>query len=137
MWRNIGRPSTDDHHRSSRSHAVLVGSSPLSSASQLPCPQTDHPPPATHHAKPTQHVSFDCSRSSRGLFVGILALIATVISMVVFFALLTRHDSTKHVSVLVMYVTELSLYVTSAVAVVGAAHGLMALRSVVVYSITK
>jgi hypothetical protein len=49
-------------------------------------------------------------------------LIATIISMVVFFALL-NHPDAQSTSFPVMYVTELVLYAMSVVAVGGAAHG--------------
>ncbi|XP_075156741.1 proton channel otopetrin-like c [Haematobia irritans] len=61
------------------------------------------------------HYSVDCARAHKGLFVGILILVLTIISLILFFVLISRPD---FVALAVMEVTicELFIYGTATIA---------------------
>ncbi|CAG0882653.1 unnamed protein product [Darwinula stevensoni] len=61
------------------------------------------------------HYSMDCAGANRGLFMGLIILVLTVISLILFFVLISR-DKTKELAVIMANVSELVLYVTTAVA---------------------
>lgn len=42
------------------------------------------------HQKPAHHFSVDCSQSHKGLFFGILVIVMTIISMIMYFVLYTQ-----------------------------------------------
>lgn len=63
----------------------------------------------THYRRPPHHYSVDCAGAHKGLFVGILILVLTIISLILFFVLISRPE---YVSLAVMEVNicELTLY---------------------------
>lgn len=89
MWRGICRPQGEAIVR------VVEGISP--------CKRSPH------------HYSVDCARAHKGLFTGILILVLTIISLILFFVLISRPE---FVSLAVTEVTicELALYATATVA---------------------
>ncbi|XP_055909068.1 proton channel OtopLc [Eupeodes corollae] len=89
MWRSISRPQAPPIQR-----METVNS---------PCKRSPH------------HYSVDCARAHKGLFVGILILVLTIISLILFFVLISRPD---FVSLAVTEVTicELLIYGTATIA---------------------
>lgn len=89
MWRSISRPQAPQMPR-----LETVNS---------PCKRSPH------------HYSVDCARAHKGLFVGILILVLTIISLILFFVLISRPD---FVSLAVTEVTicELLIYGTATIA---------------------
>ncbi|CAL8079637.1 unnamed protein product [Orchesella dallaii] len=70
-----------------------------------------------HGAKRSPHnYSVDCSRANKGLFFGIFFLVMTIISLILFFVLVSR-PGYQALAVLEINITELVLYVTTTVAV--------------------
>ncbi|XP_051165879.1 proton channel OtopLc-like isoform X1 [Leptopilina boulardi] len=75
--------------------------------------------PSRHHAhayrKSPYHYSVDCAQAHKGLFFGILILVMTIISLILFFVLISRPE---HVNFAVMEVNicELTLYGLSTLA---------------------
>lgn len=89
MWRNICRPQPEQTVRISEGHS--------------PCKRSPH------------YYSVDCARAHKGLFIGILILVLTIISLILFFVLISRPE---YVTVAVTEVTicELILYGTATMA---------------------
>ncbi|KAL7745235.1 hypothetical protein ACLKA6_008284 [Drosophila palustris] len=89
MWRSISRPQTPTPQRPD-----MISS---------PMKRSPH------------HYSVDCARAHKGLFVGILILVLTIISLIIFFVLISRPD---FVSLAVTEVTicELLIYGTATIA---------------------
>lgn len=90
MWRGICRPNPPD--------PPLRIEGPHS-----PCKRSPH------------HYSVDCARAHKGLFIGILILVLTIISLILFFVLISRPE---FVSLAVTEVTicELIIYATATIA---------------------
>lgn len=110
MWRNISRPS-QTYARNSHGPLTTVISADQSSV------------------KSAQRLRVDCTGANRGLFLGILMIIMTIISLVVFFQMSGKADFQSNAAVL-MYTTELVLYTLSVLSVAGAAFGFRCLRFV-------
>lgn len=90
MWRSISRPQPEHPSRTeSNIHSPLKRS--------------------------PHHYSVDCARAHKGLFVGILILVLTIISLILFFVLISRAE---FISLAVTEVTicELFIYATSSIA---------------------
>ncbi|KAG5314609.1 PREDICTED: otopetrin-2-like isoform X4 [Acromyrmex echinatior] len=77
------------------------------------------PPGSRHHAhayrKSPHHYSVDCARAHKGLFVGILILVLTIISLILFFVLISRPELVS-LAVTEVNVCELTLYGMSTLA---------------------
>ena len=70
---------------------------------------------------PTQHhrYSVDCSRASTGLFCGIVVLVITIISLIMFFVFITNEDpNLRQIAVQVASYSELIMYSLTSVAVI-------------------
>jgi hypothetical protein len=63
----------------------------------------------------SQHFSVDCANAHRGLFSGILVLVLTIISLIMFFVLL-REEEFALIAVYEFNICELTLYLTTTVA---------------------
>ncbi|KAL9883209.1 proton channel otopetrin-like c isoform 3-T11 [Glossina fuscipes fuscipes] len=61
------------------------------------------------------HYSVDCARAHKGLFVGILVLVLTIISLILFFVLISRPDFVA-LAVLEVTMCELFIYATATIA---------------------
>jgi hypothetical protein len=60
----------------------------------------------------------DCTRANTGLFIGIFVMVLTIISVIVFFVLITSEDGKlQHAAIMVASLTELSLYTLTTIAV--------------------
>lgn len=59
--------------------------------------------------KARHHYSVDCAHATRGLFMGILVLVLTIISLILFFVLISNVD-TRSVAILEANIIELSVY---------------------------
>lgn len=90
MWRGICRPTPDP---------------PMRMEGHSPCKRSPH------------HYSVDCARAHKGLFIGILLLVLTIISLILFFVLISRPE---FISLAVTEVTicELTLYGTATIATI-------------------
>lgn len=86
MWRGICRPQSEPAPR------ITEGLSP--------CKRSPH------------HYSVDCARAHKGLFVGILILVLTIISLILFFVLISRPEFVT-VAVTEVTICELTLYGTA------------------------
>ena len=68
--------------------------------------------------RPTHHYSVDCTHANTGLFVGIFVMVITIISLIVFFVLISSKDPGLHsAAITVASLTELVLYCIATVAV--------------------
>ncbi|XP_055300665.1 proton channel OtopLc isoform X2 [Sitodiplosis mosellana] len=86
MWRGICRPQPEP------------GVRPIEGLS--PCKRSPH------------HYSVDCARAHKGLFIGILILVLTIISLILFFVLISRPEFVQ-VAVTEVTICELTLYGTA------------------------
>ncbi|XP_070163637.1 proton channel OtopLc isoform X2 [Polyergus mexicanus] len=81
--------------------------------------QPTTPPGSRHHThayrKSPHHYSVDCARAHKGLFVGILILVLTIISLILFFVLISRPELVS-LAVTEVNVCELTLYGMSTMA---------------------
>lgn len=66
----------------------------------------------SHCKRSPHHYSVDCARAHKGLFVGILILVLTIISLILFFVLISRPEFV-HLAVTEVNICELTLYITS------------------------
>lgn len=89
MWRNISRPEPEPNE---------VVRSEL------------HPFKRSPH-----HYSVDCAGAHKGLFIGILMLVLTIISLILFFVLISKPEFTNF-AVTEVNICELTLYGTTTVA---------------------
>lgn len=89
MWRGICRPQPEPPVR------ISEGLSP--------CKRSPH------------HYSVDCARAHKGLFIGILILVLTIISLILFFVLISRPEFVQ-VAVTEVTICELTLYGTATLA---------------------
>lgn len=65
--------------------------------------------PPLHYKRSPHHYSVDCAQAHKGLFVGILVLVLTIISLILFFVLISRPELVKF-AVMELTICELSLY---------------------------
>lgn len=65
--------------------------------------------PLTHYKRSPHHYSVDCAQAHKGLFVGILILVLTIISLILFFVLISRPELVNF-AVMELTICELSLY---------------------------
>ncbi|XP_061185369.1 proton channel OtopLc-like [Saccostrea echinata] len=99
MWRNIGKGG--------RTHEEVT---------------------SEEESKAKSHrMTVDCSRSSRGLFLGIFILVGTVITMITFFVLI-RSNSYLNTAVKLEHLSAVVIYVVTSIAVVLAFHRMQTLR---------
>jgi Otopetrin len=90
MWRNISRPSQEPNE--------------IVRAAEL------HPYKRSPH-----HYSVDCAGAHKGLFIGILMLVLTIISLILFFVLISKPEFTQF-AVTEVNICELTLYGTTTIA---------------------
>lgn len=90
MWRNVSRPDPEP--------------------TELPARSELHPYKRSPH-----HYSVDCAGAHKGLFVGILMLVLTIISLIIFFVLIAKPEFTNF-AVTEVNICELALYGTTTVA---------------------
>lgn len=88
MWRKMSRPQTDPPVRYEGLH---------------PYKRSPH------------HYSVDCARAQKGLFIGILILVLTIISLILFFVLISRQEFVN-VAVFEVNVCECILYASTTLA---------------------
>lgn len=93
MWKNISRISD-----------------PVQSSSE----KMDKVPPF-HYKRSPHHYSVDCAQAHKGLFVGILILVLTIISLILFFVLISRPELVQF-AVMELTMCELSLYIMATLA---------------------
>ena len=74
-----------------------------------------------------QRVSLDCTGSSRGLFLGILVLVAVVITVITFFVLVRSQDGNE-AAVMLEHLSEIVIYIVTSLAVILAFYKMHALR---------
>ncbi|XP_058063446.1 proton channel OtopLc [Anopheles bellator] len=89
MWRSISRPQTEPPQRQE---------------------STLHPLKRSPH-----HYSVDCAGAHKGLFIGILILVLTIISLILFFVLISRPEFVS-LAVTEVNICELTLYGTTTAA---------------------
>ncbi|XP_052873628.1 proton channel OtopLc [Anopheles cruzii] len=88
MWRSISRPQTEPPQRQESLH---------------PLKRSPH------------HYSVDCAGAHKGLFIGILILVLTIISLILFFVLISRPEFVS-LAVTEVNICELTLYGTTTAA---------------------
>jgi hypothetical protein len=96
MWKNISRTSSTQGAGGSR-----VGRTGVL--------------PQTAYKRHPHHYSVDCARAHKGLFVGILVLVLTIISLILFFVLISRTEF-KNLAVMEVNICELTLYAMTTIA---------------------
>jgi hypothetical protein len=96
MWKNICRTSPTQGAGGSRIGRAGV-------------------PPQTAYKRHPHHYSVDCARAHKGLFVGILVLVLTIISLILFFVLISRPEF-RNLAVMEVNICELTLYTMTTIA---------------------
>ncbi|KAJ8870733.1 hypothetical protein PR048_027032 [Dryococelus australis] len=84
------------------------------------------PPPHAAYKKSPHHYSVDCAGAHKGLFVGILVLVLTIISLILFFVLISRPEFVS-LAVMEVNICELTLYAMTTIATL---VGMLQVRSV-------
>ncbi|XP_067004627.1 proton channel OtopLc isoform X2 [Anabrus simplex] len=109
MWKNVKKPNKNVHH-STYSENDDSNDSKSDEKSENPlqyCKENIR----SHH-----HFSVDCANAHKGLFGGILVLVLTIISLILFFVL-NKQDDYRKAAIFEVNVCELVLYVVCTVAV--------------------
>lgn len=88
MWRNVSKPQSEV---------------PLRTETLSQCKRSPH------------HYSVDCARAHKGLFIGILILVLTIISLILFFVLISRPEFVS-LAVTEVNICELVLYISTTLA---------------------
>lgn len=91
MWRSISHPTPDKPIIRDEGHTPLKRS--------------------------PHHYSVDCANAHKGLFIGILILVLTIISLILFFVLISRPEFVS-LAVTEVNICELILYVTATIATI-------------------
>ncbi|KAL5237253.1 hypothetical protein ACI65C_004663 [Semiaphis heraclei] len=100
MWKNISRVHADVYR-------------------QRKAERCENLAQITHYRKSPHYYSVDCAQAHKGLFVGILFLVLTIISLILFFVLISRPELITF-AVMEVNVCELSLYgMTTLATIVG------------------
>ncbi|XP_025404734.1 proton channel OtopLc-like [Sipha flava] len=100
MWKNISRVHVDVYR-------------------QRKAERCENLAQITHYRKSPHYYSVDCAQAHKGLFVGILFLVLTIISLILFFVLISRPELITF-AVMEVNVCELSLYgMTTMATIVG------------------
>lgn len=100
MWKNIAKMTpTTSQSQSLRDKLERAGTG-------LPGP---------YYKRSPHHYSVDCARAHKGLFVGILILVLTILSLILFFVLTSREEFV-YLAVIEVNICELSLYAMSTIA---------------------
>ncbi|XP_075212562.1 proton channel OtopLc-like [Lycorma delicatula] len=94
MWKNISRLSYPVHPAVDRYDKIA---------------------PLSHYKRSPHHYSVDCAQAHKGLFVGILILVLTIISLILFFVLISRPELVSF-AVMELTICELSLYCMTTIA---------------------
>jgi hypothetical protein len=111
IWSNIGSRAPGRSLSTISSESAHAGSQvSLAAASKL-----------------NRQVNVDCSGANRGLFSGILVLVLTVISIIVFFIYLNS-PGWKQLAVNIQHVTQIALYIFTSCVVITAAYRFKDLR---------
>lgn len=101
MWKNISRVHADVLYR------------------QRKAERREDLAQITHYRKSPHYYSVDCAQAHKGLFVGILFLVLTIISLILFFVLISKPELITF-AVMEVNVCELSLYgMTTMATIVG------------------
>jgi hypothetical protein len=82
---------------------------------------------AVDHKVKTQRISVDCSNSSRGLFMGIFVLVASVITMITF-SVLVKSTYYIEAAIKVEHVSNVVIYVITSAAIIVAFHRMQNLK---------
>lgn len=80
-----------------------------------------------HQHKDVHHLSVDCSRAHRGMFAGILVIVLTIISLIMFFVL-DEEKNYKSTAVIEMTYSEIVLYLVTCFAVLAALYKMQDLK---------
>ncbi|CAH0561218.1 unnamed protein product [Brassicogethes aeneus] len=89
------------------------------SISKLPQSSLKNKNDLNSYKRSPHHYSVDCARAHKGLFVGILFLVLTIISLILFFVLISRIDFVS-LAVIEVNICELTLYaLTTLASVIG------------------
>ena len=105
IWKHTG----DGHHKSVRS----TNDSPM--GARTPRTPGGSFSPFSQRRSP-HHYSVDCTNANKGLFFGILVLVLTILSMILFFVLIHRDDY-KNTAITIVHLAELILYMMTLIAV--------------------
>ncbi|XP_068085981.1 proton channel OtopLc-like [Anabrus simplex] len=102
MWKNISRPATSTVKIGAGGREGIVAGARGDLAHSA-------------YKRSPHHYSVDCAGAHKGLFVGILVLVLTIISLILFFVLISREELVG-LAVVEVNICELSLYVMTTVA---------------------
>ncbi|KAJ1522706.1 hypothetical protein ONE63_001867 [Megalurothrips usitatus] len=78
-------------------------------------------------ARSANHLSVDCTKAHKGLFAGIILVVMTIISLILYFVL-TEEPGFDEMGLLVVNVCELIMYVVTSLAVLGAFYRMRSLK---------
>jgi len=113
MWKNI--PEEHEHYKHHKRRKKISRSLALN---QVIDAESGENPESGYMTKSAHHYSVDCANANTGLFSGIFVMVLVIISLIVFFVLITSEDERlKKAAIEVASLTELALYAVTSVAV--------------------
>ena len=114
MWKNI--PEEHEHYKHHKRRKKISRSLALN---QVPDAESGENDLSDIRNRSAHHYSVDCANANTGLFSGIFVMVLVIISLIVFFVLITNDkDSKLHAAAItVASLTELALYLITSIAV--------------------
>ena len=114
MWKNIAEEH--EHYKFQKRKRKISRAS--SAAAHSPHEQLPGGQDQQQQQRSAHHYSVDCTHANTGLFTGIFVMVVTIISLIVFFVLISSKDPELHAAAItVASMTELALYCLTTVAV--------------------
>ncbi|KAF4523613.1 hypothetical protein B566_EDAN014587 [Ephemera danica] len=111
MWKNVNTMIASKRHHSKKNNTSAEDDKALLNGYKLAAGKLIDPS-INHH-----HFSVDCASAHRGLFSGIIILVLTIISLIMFFVLI-RDPLFSRMAVFEVNVCEIIMYIASTVAVI-------------------
>lgn len=114
MWKNISEEHEHYKHQKRRQKITKSLHVTLNATSN----GSSDPESQDEDARSFHHYSVDCTHANSGLFTGIFVMVLVIISLIVFFVLITsNNEGLFNIGIMVASLTELSLYCITTVAV--------------------
>ena len=117
MWKNI--PEEHEHYKHHKRRKKISRSLALNTVlHDAESGAGENHELAHAHHKSAHHYSVDCANANTGLFSGIFVMVLVIISLIVFFVLISSPDERlKKAAIEVASLTELALYLITSIAV--------------------
>ena len=116
MWKNIAEEH--EHYKVHKRRRKISRNLGVTSPRNLTTTTSENETDAESDFRSAHQYSVDCTHANTGLFSGIFVMVLVIISLIVFFVLITSSEVHLHqAAITVASLTELSLYCITSIAV--------------------